>query len=421
LYREKCSHRSSDVQFGIRVIHRRQVFHIAGYDPVSPEQYYRRFLRQLQIFRQTWNVQAEASELASGTPIPRWSVRTTGPDWQVDTSFELFAWDDLVNQDAAGSRLNRLRRAGATYLNLLISGTLLRYAFANTRYFAFAIVPVLQVLLLAAVGWGVAFFLAGWLGAQPLVQHAVAVIGGFGILLLLLEWPGRRWRTYQALDDWILSLDYIYGKRADLEARLDRFAMRIAACVREGQADEFIVVGHSLGATFAIDAVTRALAIDPELGNRGGAFSIVTVGATIPKCGLHPAAEQLRERIGRVVREPSVYWIEYQSRADAISFYRCNPATMTRIIEKADQLQSKPVVRRLQIKDMMRPETFQKYRMRVLRVHYQFVSANDRRAPYDYFMMICGPVALRSWTTAPAGLLDFFRNADNAAVSEPVR
>jgi pimeloyl-ACP methyl ester carboxylesterase len=401
------------------VIHRRHVFHIAGYDPVSPDQYYRRFLRQLQIFTQTWSVEAEASELVIGPSNPSWTVRTEGPNWQVNTVFELFAWDDLVNKDAAGSRIVRLLRAGATYLNLLFTGTLFRYAFANTRYFAFAIVPVLQVLLFATVGWLVVFFLAGSLGLSPILRHALAVIGGFGIMLLLLEWPGRVWRTYQALDDWIFSLDYIYGKRPDLEARLNQFAARLVECVRQGQADEFIVVGHSLGATFAIDALSRALAIDPELGNRG-AFSIVTVGATIPKCGLHPAAHELRDRIGKVVREKPIHWIEYQSRADAISFYRCNPATMARIRGKSDLLDSKPVVRRLQIKDMLRSETYKKYRLRVLRVHYQFVSANDRRAPYDYFMMICGPIAVRTWTTSRLGLLDFF-GTENAVVVDSVR
>jgi hypothetical protein len=405
---------------GLLVIHRRHVFHIAGYDPVSPHQYYRRFVRQLQIFEQTWKVQAGASDLAIGTSSPSWTVRTTGPNWQVDTVYELFAWDDLVNKDAAGSRVVRLLRAAGTYLNLLFTRTLLRYAFANARYFVFAIVPLLQILLFAIVGWLVTFFLAGRFGAPTMLQHAVAVIGGFAILLLLLEWPGRRWRTYQALDDWILSLDYIYGRRSDLEARLDQFASRIVACVREGTAGEFVVVGHSLGATFAIDAVARALAIDPGMGNRGGAISLVTVGATIPKCGLHPAAHELRDRIGKVVREPSIHWIEYQSRADAISFYRCNPATMERITEKSDLLHSKPVVRRLQVKDMLRPETYKKYRLRVLRVHYQFVSANDRRAPYDYLMMVCGPIAVRTWTTSRLGLLDFF-GTENAVVVDSVR
>jgi hypothetical protein len=266
----------------------------------------------------------------------------------------------------------------------------------------------------------IAAYAAAALVEATAVRCLVTALAALVLFVVFLKLAGPRWRMFQAFDDWILSLDYIYGKRPDLEARLNQFAMRIAACVREGKSDEFVVVGHSLGATFAIDAVTRALAIDPELGDRGGAFSIVTVGATIPKCGLHPAAHQLRDRIGKIVREPSIHWIEYQSRADAISFYRCNPATMARITEKADQLHTKPMVRRLQVKDMLRPETYKRYRFRVLRVHYQFVSANDRRAPYDYFMMVCGPIAVRTWTTSQHGLLDFF-TTENAVVVDSVR
>jgi hypothetical protein len=33
--------------------------------------------------------------------------------------------------------------------------------------------------------------------------------------------------------------------------------------------------------------------------------------------------------------------------------------------------------------------------------------ANDRRAPYDYFLMVCGPAPFLDWTTSPVGLLDF--------------
>jgi hypothetical protein len=35
------------------------------------------------------------------------------------------------------------------------------------------------------------------------------------------------------------------------------------------------------------------------------------------------------------------------------------------------------------------------------------VMANDRRAPYDYFLMVCGPAPFLDWTTSPVGLLDF--------------
>ena len=47
--------------------------------------------------------------------------------------------------------------------------------------------------------------------------------------------------------------------------------------------------------------------------------------------------------------------------------------------------------------------------------------ANERRASYDYFMMICGPLLAKAWTTSPLGLLDFFADARSATVSEERR
>jgi len=46
------------------------------------------------------------------------------------------------------------------------------------------------------------------------------------------------------------------------------------------------------------------------------------------------------------------------------------------------------------------------------------VMANERRASYDYFMMICGPLLTKAWTTSPLGLLDFFADTRSATVSE---
>jgi hypothetical protein len=394
----------------------RHVFHIAGYDPVSARNQHQRFLRQLTIFKRTWNVAASATDLENQTSMPNWRVTAEGPNWQVESSVELLAWDDLVNKDAGASRIVRLLRALIVYSNLLLTGTLLRYAIASPRYFLFAMAPLIETILLGILSWSVAFFLVSLIGWPPPVEYSLAVAGGFVAFLLLLEWPGRRWRIYQALDDWILSLDYVYGKRPDLEARLDHFANRIVSEATSGHADEIVVVGHSLGATFALDAVARALAIDPDLGRHGHSIAVVTVGATIPKCALHPAAHRLRDRIREVVNELSVHWVEYQSRQDAISFYRFDPVTLKRLGAVDDKLDGRPLIRRVQAKNMLQPATFAKYRLRVLRLHYQVVMGNERRASYDYFMMICGPLLVKEWTTSRLGLLDFFGEAQNATV-----
>jgi pimeloyl-ACP methyl ester carboxylesterase len=259
----------------------------------------------------------------------------------------------------------------------------------------------------------VLFAVGGWLAASLFISvlglsGPVAILAGIGsgvaAFLLLLRWPGGRWRVQQLLDDWIFARDYLYGRRPDAEARLDEFADSLVARVRAGGVDEIVIAGHSLGAMFALDVIVRALARDPDLGRRDVSVCVLTIGATIPKFALHPRAHRIRETIARAVAEPSIAWVEYQSRADTISFYRFDPVALKRIA--GDRLDGKPVIRRVQIHDMLSPESFARYRRNVLRLHYQSVMANERPAPYDYYLMVCGPAAFADWTMAPLGFLD---------------
>ena len=135
------------------MIRRRHVFHIAGYDPVQPSDQYRRFARQLDIFKDTWNVRSTLSASSQPHGYPRWTIWTSGPDWTVESTYELLPWDDLVRKDAQGSEPLRLLRSAQVYLNLFVTGTLFRYTKANTRYFVFTLFPWLQIALLAVVAW----------------------------------------------------------------------------------------------------------------------------------------------------------------------------------------------------------------------------------------------------------------------------
>ena len=87
-----------------------------------------------------------------------------------------------------------------------------------------------------------------------------------------------------------------------------------------------MLVGHSLGAMLALDVLDRALSQDGEFGRHGAAVCVLTVGATIPKFALHPAARRLREVSARIAAAPSIFWAEYQARDDIISFYKFDPS-----------------------------------------------------------------------------------------------
>ena len=342
------------------MVRRRHVYHVAGYDPIDAGAQYRRFARQLEVFRRTWNVDASVSELTHDSEQSRawWSARAGGPNWQVEAVHEILLWDDIVRGDFTRPLPLRLFKALRAYLDFIVTGTMFRYILANQRYAIFFLFPILSVVLFAVAGWLFARLLTGFIGLDGFSAAALGVPAGLVLFLVLMRWPGRRWR-----------------------------------------------VGHSLGAMLALDVIVRALARDASFARRGAAVCVLTIGATIPKFALHPRAQAIRARIARVVNEPSIAWTEYQSRADTISFYKFDPVSLRRIDD--DRLDGKPVIRRVQIHDMLLPETFERCRTHVLRLHYRSVMANDRRSPYDYFLMACGPVSFADWTRSPLGFLDF--------------
>ncbi len=388
------------------MIARRHVFHVAGYDPIDVPSQHRRFVRELATFASTWNVAASASELqrAADAPAGCWTVTTRGPDWEVETTVEPLAWDDLILVDLARPDTHTLADAAITFADMVASGTMFRYFAAFWRFGLFFLAPFLAVALFVGVALLVGRAITEAVAPGGLRGVLLTLAIGLCVFALLWRWLARFWRVKHMLGLWIFARAYTRGRRADIEARLDEFAERVLACARRAAVDEIILVGHSIGANFVVDILARALRRDPDLGRHGPAICALTVGATIPKVALHPAGERQRAATQALAAEPSIAWAEYQARDDIISFYKFDPVALRRITEEGGA--GKPLIRRVQIHDMLKSPTFWRRRARFMRLHYQFVMANERRGTYDYFMMVCGPVPFARIIAEPRGPVD---------------
>jgi hypothetical protein len=414
----------------VAMVRKRHVFHAAGFDPYGTDVHYRRFVREAARFATTWQVTATVSQLhdeavnrpsAAAFENGHWTVTTAGPGWQVETVYEQLDWSDIVTAELDRPAGWRLVKSAQGFADFVFSGTAWRYFAANWRYGIFFLVPFLEVLLFTAIAAALATATARAVlallpidvavspttGRRPgLVMVVAALLAGgvVGVLAfaLLLRWPGRRWRVAQALADWIFAREYLLQRRPDVDARVEAFAGRLIACARRAGTDEIVIAGHSLGATIVVDALARALARDPDLGRHGAQLCLLTIGATIPKLTLHPKGGWLRAHVHRIAREPSLAWAEYQARDDIISFHKFDPVNLKRRgidVNAPGEL----VIRRVQIHQMLSPETLRRFRFNYMRLHYQFVMANERRTTYDYFMLLCGPAPFRRVITAPDG------------------
>ena len=62
---------------------------------------------------------------------------------------------------------------------------------------------------------------------------------------------------------------------------------------------------------------------------------------------------------------------------------------------------------------MLTRRSYWRKRLRFMRLHYQFLMANELRSTYDFFMMVCGPIPFGRAVRAPTGPVEFIA-ADGA-------
>jgi hypothetical protein len=370
------------------IIKKRCFLCVGGYEPVGPDWWHERFVRELERFEKTWNVTAEVSKPVASDKdgLASWKIETRGANWRVETDFVLLRWDDFVTADFARSNLERVPRGILALGDFIFSGAAYRYLRSSVRYFLFFLYPL--ILLAGLIGAAVAIPYALTRFGLPIAAPLAALLA-IAAFVGLLYWPGRFLLINYLLDDWIFADELVHKSRAGLEQRVDRFARELVERARDRAYDEVVVSGQSLGGALMMEIVDRALALDPALGKHGPALWLMSTGSSLLKIALHPKAEWIRAATGRVADAPSVNWVEYQAIVDVISFYKTDP-----VVEMGLPDRERPVVQQVKIRRMLEPATYKRFWGNFFRLHRQFVMGNELRYFYDYFQICCGPAPL---------------------------
>lgn len=376
-----------------QIVTKRLVFHVGGYDAMPPRAVHQRFARELRRFEGTWSVTASVSPASIEASEASWRVTASGPNWCVETDFHLVRWDDFIAAEDRRPIWRQVPLGCLAFLDFVAGGALWGYLRTNWRYAGFFLYPFVVTAIMAALA-----ALAGSWAAEAARSQLVGLTAGILTLSILLRWPGRQLHLTRLLGDWIFSRAYLRDGDPVLGQRLDAAAEAIATAARNSEADEILVVGHSLGAVLAVDLLDRVLRLNPALGRAGARFAFVAIGSSILKIGLHRSAHRFRAAVARVASAPGVFWAEYQALTDVMNFYKSDPVAVMGL-----KTARHPAVRVVRLRRMLDPLAYRRIRRNFLRVHYQFVSANDRRAAYDYFMMVCGPISIEYQMGSPDG------------------
>jgi hypothetical protein len=382
----------------------RHVFYVEGYDPRGAEGYYRLFQRECRRFLELWPIEVRLGNLAiESDDIAHWNIEAGGPNWQVATRYEFLRLEHFIRCNMAEPLGWQLARVARWALDDLLSGTLLRIFQASWRFGVLLIYLKVMLILWVAVavaGGFVAAVLATDLAGTPALAAPVIAVAVGLALLAALRPLADRWFALQIANGCWYIREFACGRASGFDRPINILAERIIAAARASDVDELLVIGHCFGAVIGPAAVARALELDPDLGRRGPRIVLLTVGSALPAFALHPAAERLRAAIRRLAMEPSLLWVDCQSDKDWLNFSNVDPVETCGT--RPGQMRCSLCVWQVRFRSMLSSKTIRWLRWNPLRMHFQFIMGNERRAPYDYFMLVCGPMAVADWANLAA-------------------
>ncbi|TCT07272.1 hypothetical protein EDC22_110119 [Tepidamorphus gemmatus] len=370
------------------IVRRRRVLLFGGYEHVPAAMQYRRVVRELGRAAATWSMWAEAGppRISRGGAVQSWTIRACGPNWRVETDFRYCAWDDLIATDFARPDWKALPLGIAALVDVLLTGTAFRYFRHNWRYGLFYLYPLAIVALAAAFAWLAAGIPQKMGSALPWIARLPLALAVFW---LVLRWPGDRLLARYMLNDWTFAIGVARGWRPDYRDRIAVFCEEIADGLADDGVDEVVIIGHSLGAVLAVEALAGLLALRPGLVATAPPLTLMTVGSSLLKVGLHPSARDLRGAVRTVLEEKRIAWLDCTSIVDVLNFYRCDPDRALGL-----GVGRSPVLRTVKMRAMLGEASYARFKRNFLRLHRQFVMGNERRYHYDFFMVCCGPMPM---------------------------
>ena len=393
----------------MRVQHR-HIIYVQGYDPRGLAQYYRMFRTELRKFGRLYQLTATVSrpQAAGDGETASWTIETKATDWQTRTRYDFLRWEDLIQRDLAAPIWRTVFQATWLYWRAVFSGTITRFWKAHWRFATFVTYPHFVLLIEALCVLGIACAFAKGLEAlgipDPFSIAAAAALFAAGLGAALKYTENRTYLLY-LLSDAIWTWEFSNRKRPEWDQRIDRFAQYLVNVARKGDAEEIVVVGHSSGSFLGSEIVARALELDPSLGRHGPRVVLLTIGGNFPIVGFHAASQDFRDHLRLLAVEPSIDWIDCQSRKDVMNFFPFDPIAGHGIDVGAAR--RNPTIVPVPFREIIKPEHYKLFRWKFFRVHFQFVMANELPHAYDFFMIVCGPIPLSERMARPKAALAF--------------
>lgn len=356
-----------------------------GFEATSPRQQLDRIIGNGQKFAEVWNVQfsnqsiEERQEAHAGIA----QFQTTGQNWQVQTKLVQYSWQDIIAKYEGQPYPASFFANFPKFLSVFLDGTVIRYFVAHWRYGVFTIFPLLLILLFFAASWLILGGLLSWMGIELVWLTLVASIFA---TMILIKWPGDKLYVNLSINDWGFARDLANGSNIAIKQRFDEFAQSLSEEIRNSTHDEIVIVGHSFGTIWAVQALARALEKNPDLLDQKP-VSFLSLGSSLLKINLIPAARDMRKKSEIIFAHPRLLWDEYQTHIDLIAFCGTQPYQNLEL----KTVRADVNVHQVRYSRVMEKQRYRKMRKSFYRSHRQYIMYQDQRCGFDFFLRCFGP------------------------------
>ena len=391
-----------------RVVRKRHVFFVPGYDPIPPRRYRELYRREAarQAAVSGYDISVDGQGDREGTYS--WRARSQTEGVRTDAVIEFLTWDDIVKSSMNRSILSSYLVMLRTVWIYFGSGAFFRLVRVRPHPMLAALYPVvvllaqLEVALLAGAG---VWWLSSGLGALPNVAGIALGLLAAVALLIFFYRKDRYVFAYYLINDYgFTARDR--GRYPDaLRARISAFATRIGDAL-ETDVDEVLVVGHSSGAHIAATALAEALRSKGRAGEPEVSF--LTLGQVIPMMSFLPNAKELRADLNYLSSHKDIAWIDISAPGDGGCFALSDPVHVTGVAPPEPD-KHWPKVISAAFSQTMSPEELKATKWRFFRRHVQYLCAFDRPGSYDYFQITAGAKTLKdrfAWRGATASRIE---------------
>lgn len=381
-----------------KIVRRRRVFYIPGYDPIHPRRY-------RELYRTEGAAQAEISGYQidligrQGAATYGWHVLGRIDGHEVEAEFDVLVWSDIVRDSMELNIAQTYLMMARTAWTYISTGTLRRLMWLRKGPVIAALYPVVALILqliLALVVGGILGGLVEWIvsGLSPLLGSILGWVVMLAIAVVLLIWFRKidnKLFIYYLMHDYSYSASTKGANPPELEARMAQFGDQIAEALAT-DVDEVLVIGHSSGAHLGVSILSDLLA-QGRVRADGPQLNFLTLGQVVPMVSFLPKAGRLRRDLNRLSQQDQIAWVDVTAPGDGCAFALCDPVSVSGVTPERGKRW--PLVFSAAFTRSLSPERWAALRWRFFRLHFQYLCAFDRPRDYDYFQITAGPKTLR--------------------------